>query len=183
MGWCLRGVSHDTFMPVIYCPPLQALLSEPLWGPAHSQAPCGKSSVIWHDGRGREWPTSCFISFAENVAPDFFNLHRCNIVRADKFLSVVFWFMPSWRRGCRGSSVSQSLCYNLKYLDTFWMDWMKFGLENLWLIIQLRCRLNLSHTLWDIVKYAWWIGTKLNADICGSQMIHLVTLAYTVCAM
>lgn len=115
----------------------------------------------------------------------FFNLHRCNIVRADKFLSVVFWFMPSWWQGCRGSSVSQSLCYSLKYLDTFWMYWMKFGIENLWLIIQLRCRLNLSHTLWDIVKCAWWIGTKLNADICGSQMIHLVTLtlAYTVCAM
>lgn len=49
MGRCLRVVSRDAFMLVIYCLARQALLRELLWGPAHSVAPCGNSSLIWQD--------------------------------------------------------------------------------------------------------------------------------------
>lgn len=53
MGWCLRLVSRDTFMLVIYCPATQALLWELPGGPAHSMAPHGNSFLIWLDGRER----------------------------------------------------------------------------------------------------------------------------------
>ena len=52
MGRRLPVVSRDTFMPVIYCAAGQALLREPLRGPAHSVAPCGNSFITRQDGRG-----------------------------------------------------------------------------------------------------------------------------------